>query len=131
MRTIHEGHNVKRFRESLGLAPAILAEVLGMGWNAEAIELLESKAMIAMPVLQKISDAMNIPVAVFQNFNNEQTMTIISNTFQDGAIAYARAENIQCTYDPADKVIDLYERMLKEKEEVIKRLEELVRKQRE
>lgn len=128
MSSVHEGRNVKRFRESLGLPQTLLAEVLGMDWNTEAVELLESSAMIEIPILQKISVAMNIPVAAFQNFNEEQSMNIVSNTFNEGSIAYARAENIQCTYDPADKLIELYERMLKEKEAVIRKLEQKMKR---
>ncbi|OJV53121.1 MAG: hypothetical protein BGO31_05040 [Bacteroidetes bacterium 43-16] len=128
MSSIHEGRNVKRFRESLGLPQTILAEVLGMDWNTEAVELLESSAMIEIPILQKISVALNIPVAAFQNFNEEQSMNIVSNTFNEGSIAYARAENIQCTSDPADKLIELYERMLQEKEAVIRKLEQRMKR---
>lgn len=129
MSIIHEGRNVKRFREMLGYAPESLAAGLGQDWNTNKLNRIESEAVIEVTVLQQISTILNIPVAAFQNFIEEQNMTIISNTFNDGSIAYARAENIQCTYDPADKIIELYERMLKEKEEAIKRLEELVRKQ--
>lgn len=111
----------------LGYAPEVLAAGLGQDWNTDKLTLIESEAVIAEPVLQQISAILNVPVAAFQNFIEEQNMTIISNTFNEGSIAYARAEHIQCTYDPADKIIELYERMLKEKEEVIKRLEAMIK----
>jgi transcriptional regulator with XRE-family HTH domain len=124
---IHQGRNVKRFREMLGIKQEALAFDLGEDWNQKKISLLEQKEVIEDPLLQKISEVLNIPVEAFQNFDEEQAINIISNTFHDGSIAHATAENIQCTFNPIDKIVELYERMLKEKDEMIDKLEKLLK----
>jgi transcriptional regulator with XRE-family HTH domain len=128
---VHEGRNVKRFREMLGIKQDALAYELGEGWNQQKISLLEQKETIELPLLKQISNAMKVPVEAFQNFDDEQAINIISNTFDNfdnGAIA------INCNSDvnPIDQIIKLheekialYERMLKEKDQMMDRLEKL------
>jgi len=128
---IHEGRNVKRFREMLGIKQDALAADLGDDWNQQKISLLEQKETIDAALLQQISAALKIPAEAIQNFDEEQAVNIIANTFDNGAIGYNRAE-IQ-NFNPVDKLIQLheekialYERMLKEKDEMMERLEKLI-----
>ncbi|MDR4953191.1 helix-turn-helix transcriptional regulator [Chryseobacterium sp. ES2] len=130
---IHQGRNVKRFREMLGIKQEALALDLGDDWNQKKISLLEQKETIENQLLEKISEVLKIPVEAFQNFDEEQAVNIIANTFQDDAVAYA--EQYKCTINPMDKIIQLheekialYERMLKEKDEMMSRLEKLLDK---
>lgn len=130
---IHEGRNVKRFREMLGIKQDALAADLGDDWNQQKVSLLEQKETIDPALLQQISSALKIPVEAIQNFDEEQAVNIIANTFDNGAIGYNRAE-IQ-NFNPVDKLIQLheekialYERMLKEKDEMMARLERLLEK---
>lgn len=126
-RKIHEGRNVKRFREMLGIKQEALALDLGNDWNQKKISLLEQKESIDAPLLQQISSALKIPVEAFQNFDEEQAVNIIANTFGDNGIGYQRNENP--VFHPIDQLIKLheekialYERMLKEKDEMMERL---------
>lgn len=130
---IHQGRNVKRFREMLGIKQEALALDLGDDWNQKKISLLEQKETIENQLLEKISEVLKIPVEAFQNFDEEQAVNIIANTFQDDAVAYA--EQYKCNINPMDKIIQLheekialYERMLKEKDEMMARLEKLLEK---
>ena len=130
---IHEGRNVKRFREMLGIKQDALAADLGDDWNQQKISLLEQKETIDAVLLQQISSALKIPAEAIQNFDEEQAVNIIANTFDNGAIGYNRAE-VQ-NFNPVDKLIQLheekialYERMLKEKDEMMARLEKLLEK---
>lgn len=61
-RTIHQGRNVKRFREMLDIKQDSLAIELGDDWNLQKIFLLEQKETIDAPLLQQISAALKIPV---------------------------------------------------------------------
>ncbi|ODT96119.1 MAG: transcriptional regulator, partial [Sphingobacteriales bacterium SCN 48-20] len=85
MKQVHEGRNVKRFREMLGIKQEALAFELGEDWNQKKISLLEQKESIELPLLQQISSALKIPVEAFQNFDEEQAITVISSTFNDNA----------------------------------------------
>lgn len=64
---IHQGRNVKRFREMLG----IKQDDLGEEWNQKKISILEQKEVIDDHLLKAISNVLNIPVEVFQNFDEE------------------------------------------------------------
>jgi len=128
---IHQGRNVKRFREMLGIKQEALAFDLGEDWNQKKISLIEQKEVIEDHLLKAISDVLKIPVEAFQNFDEEQAINIISNTFNDEAFI----GNSGGTYNinPMIEIIKLheekialYERMLKEKEEMMDRLEKLV-----
>lgn len=69
----------------------------------------------------------------FQNFDEEQAINIISNTFTSNDTSTLNAINPNCPFNPIDKIIQLYgekialyERMLKEKGEMMVRLEKLI-----
>ena len=130
---VHEGRNVKRFREMLGIKQDALAYELGEGWTQKKISQLEQKETIELPLLHEIANTLKIPVEAFQNFDEEQAVNIISNTFdncnQPASIFY------NSTVNPVDQIIKLheekialYERMLKEKDEMMDRLEKLITK---
>ena len=130
---IHQGRNVKRFREMLGIKQEALAFDLGNDWNQKKISMLEQKDVIEDDILDQISHILKIPVEAFQNFDEEQAINIISNTFHDtqGLINY----NPTFNNNPIEKLISLheekialYERMLKEKDEMMTRLEKLINK---
>lgn len=131
---IHQGRNVKRFREMLGIKQEALAFDLGEEWNQKKISMLEQKDVIEDDLLQAISNALKIPVEAFQNFDEEQAINIISNTFNDGSFLNT-GHTPTFNVNPIDKLIQLheekialYERMLKEKDEMMERLEKLINK---
>ena len=128
---VHEGRNIKRFREMQGIKQEALAYDLGNDWNQKKISLLEQKDEIDLALLQKISEVLKIPVEAFQNFDEEQAVNLISCTFSDNAMFNNRIE-IQ-NINPLDRLIQLhdekialYERMLNEKDEMMGRLEKLI-----
>jgi transcriptional regulator with XRE-family HTH domain len=125
---IHEGRNVKRFREMMGIKQEALAYDLGEDWSQKKVSLLEQKETIDTPLLQQISAILKVPVEAIQNFDEEQAVNIISNTFNEGSIANATAENIQCTFNPLDKVMELFERLLASEREKVELMKEILGK---
>jgi transcriptional regulator with XRE-family HTH domain len=123
---IHEGRNVKRFREMLGIKQEALAYELGDDWNQKKISLLEQKDTLEASLLRQISDALKIPVEAIQNFDEEQAVNIISNTFTSQDTSTLNAINIQPSFNPIDKMVELYERMLEQQREMIEKLERLI-----
>jgi len=131
---IHQGRNIKRFREMLGIKQEAMAFDLGEDWNQKKISLLEQKAEVEEALLQKISEVLKIPVEAFKNFDEEQAVTIISNTF--GENAFNNSFNYgTINFHPIEKIMELheekialYERMLKEKDEMVAKLQQLIQK---
>ena len=124
---IHQGRNVKRFREMLGIKQEAFATELGDDWNQKKVSLLEQKETIEDDLLQQVAKALKVPVEAIKNFDENKAVNIISNTFHDEASAYN--ENYKCSFNPIDKVVELYERMLKDKSEMIEKLETMLKHQ--
>ncbi|MFB9107511.1 helix-turn-helix domain-containing protein [Flavobacterium gyeonganense] len=129
---IHQGRNVKRFREMLNIKQEALAYDLGEDWNQKKISMLEQKDVIEDSLLKQISAVLKIPVEAFQNFDEEQAINIISNTFNDQSNGY----NYYPTFNvnPIEKWIEALEEikrlnleLLKAKDEQIKVLEKLLK----
>jgi len=131
---IHEGRNIKRFRELLGLKQDAFAFELGEDWNQQKISLLEQKEKIDSDILEQVAAILKIPAEAILNFDENQAINIISNTFntQDqssGMNLYPTIYNnpIEEIRKLHDEKMELYERMLKEKDEMMGRLERLIR----
>ena len=133
-RKVHEGRNVKRFREMLGIKQEALAVQLNEDWTQVNISRLEQKESIDDALLQQIAGILKIPVEAFRNFDEEQAVNIIANTFGD--YAFPNSFNYgTMNVHPIDKLVQLheekialYERMLKEKEEMMIMLKVLLEK---
>ncbi|AMR43101.1 helix-turn-helix transcriptional regulator [Elizabethkingia anophelis] len=132
---IHQGRNVKRFREMLGIKQEALAFDIGGDWNQKKVSLLEQKEVIEDSLLQQIAEVLKIPVEAIQNFDEEQAVNIISNTFNIEKDAYIGNSRPTFNINPVEEIkklheekIALYERMLKEKDEMMARLEKLIDK---
>ncbi|OJU76676.1 MAG: transcriptional regulator [Bacteroidetes bacterium 47-18] len=130
---IHQGRNIKRFREMLGIKQEALAYELGEDWNQQKVSLLEQKEVLEPEVLYMVAKVLKMPEAAIQNFDEEQAVNIIANTFESGSIGYQ--QNYHPVFNPLDTIvrlhdekIALYERMLQEKEDMIRRLEKLLKK---
>ena len=71
-RKIHQGRNIKRFREMLGIKQEVLAYELGEEWSQKKISLLEQKEEVEAGLLSQIAEVLKLPVEAFQNFDEEQ-----------------------------------------------------------
>jgi len=122
----HEGRNLKRLREILGIKQDALAAELGDDWNQQKISLLEQKEVLDPQVLEQVAKALKVPVEAIKNFSEEAAIFNIQNNYEkayEGATNFhASAGNYQCTFNPIDKVVELYERLLKEKDDLIAKL---------
>lgn len=124
-RTIHQGRNVKRIREILGIKQDALAMDLGL--SQQAISQLEQKEALDADILEKIAKVLKVPAEAIKNFNDEMAINIISNTFHDfHDNAVASAMNYQCNFNPLDKMVELYEALLKSEREKIAMLERML-----
>jgi len=124
---IHQGRNVKRFREMLGIKQEAFATELGEDWNQKKVSLLEQKETLEDDLLQQVAKVLKVPVEAIKNFDEQAAVNVIANTFNDESFSHNIFSPQQCTFNPLDKVIELYERMLKDKAEMIEKLEGLLK----
>jgi len=127
--TVHEGHNVKRIREILGIKQDALAIELGEDWTQKKISLLEAKETIEPDILSQVAKALKVPIDSIRNFNEDATVSIIANTFNSNDNSTLNAVNYHCTFNPIDKIVQLYDekvalykRMIREKNELLEKL---------
>ena len=123
---IHQGRNIKRFREMLGIKQDALAYELGEDWNQKKISVLEQKESVEKDILEQVAKILKVPTEAIENFDEEQAVNIISNTFTSNDTSTLNAINIQPTFNPLDKMVELYERMLEQQKEMIEKLEKLI-----
>jgi transcriptional regulator with XRE-family HTH domain len=130
---IHQGRNVKRFREMLGIKQEAFAAELGEDWSQRRVSLLEQKEEIDPQVLEQVAKALKVPAEAIMNFDEEKAIYNIQNNYEGSTSNFSG--NYQCTFNPIEKVvklydkkIELYERMLKDKNDMIEELKAIIDK---
>lgn len=130
-KNIHQGRNVKRFREMLGLKQEALAYALGEDWSQKRVSLLESKDIIEDDLLIQVAGILKVPVEAIKNFDEQAAVTYF-NTFNDTSVNHGPFMGNYGTYNfnPIEKWLEvieenkkLYERLLqseREKVEILK-----------
>lgn len=127
-KTIHQGRNIKRFREMLGIKQDALAYELGDDWNQKKVSLLESKETIEPDILEQVAKILKVPADAIKNFDEEKAFNIISNTFTSNDTSTLNAINPYCTFNPIDKVMELFERLLASEKEKTDLMKEILNK---
>lgn len=126
---IHQGRNIKRFREMLGIKQEALAFELGDDWNQKKVSLLEQKETVESDILAQVAKILKVPAEAIENFDEEQAVNIISNTVNNNDNATGNSlYSYQPTFNPIDKMVELYERMLQQQKEMIEKLQKLIEK---
>lgn len=117
---IHHGRNIKRLREMFGVKQEYIALELNM--TQQAVSKLEQKEVVEDDILNKVSKILNVPVDAIKNLNEEATFNIIANSYHDNASSV----NYNCSFNPIDRVVELYERLVEAEKEKVAMLEKLL-----
>jgi transcriptional regulator with XRE-family HTH domain len=106
---IHQGRNVKRFREMLGIKQETLASELGDDWNQKKISLLEQKETIEPDLLEQVAKALKVPKEAIENFDQETAIVNIQNNYEGSTLHHSAnyQYNYQPTFNPIDKIVEL------------------------
>ena len=119
---IHQGRNVKRFREMLGIKQETLAYELGEDWTQKKISLLEQKEIIEDNLLEQVAKVLKVPLEAIKNFDEDAAINVIGNNYHDNSTSNV---NYHCTFNPIDKIIELYEALVKSEKEKVEMLQRL------
>jgi transcriptional regulator with XRE-family HTH domain len=132
---IHQGRNIKRFREMMGIKQEALAHELGSDWSQKKVSLLEQKEEVEEALLKQVSDILKVPIEAIKKFDEEFAVNIISNTFTANDHATGFIYNQNPTFNPLDKLIEaivenkkLYERLLDSEREKVELLKKMLEK---
>jgi len=120
----NQGANARRWREWRKINQDVLAEKIGV--SQATLSGYENSDTLKPDVVEKIAKALDIPEEAITEMNNESSINIFSGTWNDNAVA-APMTYCQPTFNPIDKVAELYERLLKAEEEKVAMLQEILK----
>lgn len=118
LRSIHLGKNIRRIREWKGIKQDFLAQQLGI--SQQSVSNMEQSEIVDEERLRKLSEIFGLTVEDIKNFNEEAPFFHIEHMHDQSSANY------QYHFNPIDKVVELYERMLRDKDEVIKQKDEII-----
>ena len=112
----------------LGIKQDALADALGEDWNQKKISLLEAKEQIEPALLEEVAKALKVPSEAIKNFDEESAIYNIQNNYEgsNAGASNVSVQNFKCTFNPLDKMVELYEALLKSEREKIALLERLL-----
>jgi len=104
--TLHIGRKISKIRELRGMKQETLAAELGI--SQQAVSKIEQSADVEDEALQKIAKILGVPADAIKNFNDDAVLNIISNTFTSNDTSTLNAINFQPSFNPIDKIVELY-----------------------
>lgn len=111
----HDGKNLQKVRVYFGVKQEALAADLGI--SQQAVSSLEQQEEIDEEQLNKIANVLGVSADTIRNFDEEKAIyninNIRDNTFTEGSTSIAQQ------FNPIEKIVELYERLLKSEREKI------------
>lgn len=111
----HVGRNVRKIRIFFGIKQESLAADLGI--SQQEVSMIEQQDEIGEELLSKIAGVFNISSGIIRDFDVDKAINNINNargnTFEQGGTSIARQ------FNPLDKIVELYERLLQSEREKI------------
>lgn len=118
LRKNHKGHNLKNVRTFLGVKQEALA--MGLGISQQEISEIEGQEEIEEELLSQIATALEVSPEVIKGFDMDKTIYNINN-YKDTTICEGGTA-IGLQINPIDKIVELYERLLKSEREKVELL---------
>jgi transcriptional regulator with XRE-family HTH domain len=122
----HIGRKISRIRELRDMKQEALAQALGI--SQQSISTIENSETIEEEKLIEIAKALGVTAEAIKSFSDENMITYF-NTFNDsqGNFGDGYNGNHHCTFNPLDKVVELYERLVQTEKEKVEYLEKLLK----
>lgn len=120
---VHHGHNIRRTRIEKNLKQEVLSELVHL--SQPAVSKYEKTRVIDDEMLHRFARALEVPFEYLKTLEEDapsivfENNTVNNNDNASGNVQYAQDnENVSTNHiHPIDKCAELYERLLKEKEE--------------
>jgi len=124
IKPIHIGRKISRIRELRDMKQEALAQALGT--NQQAISIMENSEIVDEERLIEVAKALGVSVEAIKNFSEEAIFNIIGNTINNNDNASMNSNiQYQPTFNPIDKVVELYERLVQCEKDKVEYLEKL------
>lgn len=125
---VHHGHNVKRARMEKNMKQETLSSLVNL--TQSAVSKYEAMRVIEDKILEKFAKALEVPMEDLKTMEEEAPMVVFENNNieTNNGPGFSGTSNVSSiTNNPLDKINELFERLLKEKDERIAMLEKQLR----
>ncbi|MGE8340436.1 MAG: helix-turn-helix domain-containing protein [Flavobacterium sp.] len=119
----HIGRNISRIRELRGMKQEALAIAIGM--SQQTISNIEGSETVDDEKLNVIAEALGVSAEAIKSFSDEAVLNIMGNTLHDSS--FINGNNYNCTFNPIDKIVELYERLVQAEKDKVEYLERLMK----
>ncbi|CAM3788216.1 helix-turn-helix transcriptional regulator [Flavobacterium gelidilacus] len=118
----HLGRNISRIRELRGIKQEALAMAIGV--SQQTISNIEGSESVDEEKLALIAKELEVTVDAIKNFSEDAVINYFNNNFYDNS--HSNVGNTLCTFNPLDKVVELYERLVQAEKEKVEYLEKIL-----
>ncbi|MFT4168414.1 XRE family transcriptional regulator [Dysgonomonas capnocytophagoides] len=126
VRKSNHGANVRRWREWRNINQDTLAEQIGV--SQATLSSYEKKSKLDQEILEKITKALNIPLEAITDLGEDSAINIVASTLtaNDNAAIF----NYYPSFNPIDKIVELYDRLLQSEKEKVEILQEALKERK-
>lgn len=126
VRKSNHGANVCRWREWRNINQDTLAEQIGV--SQATLSSYEKKSKLDQEILEKITKALNIPLEAITDLGEDSSINIVASTLtaNDNAAIF----NYYPSFNPIDKIVELYDRLLQSEKEKVEILQEALKERK-
>ncbi|MHC0444280.1 helix-turn-helix domain-containing protein [Flavobacterium sp. 3-218] len=122
----HIGRNISRIRELRGMKQEALAIAIGV--SQQYVSTIEGSETVDDEKLTKIAEALGVSSESIKSFSDEGVVNYFNNVYDnDITDSIVNANALECTFNPIDKIVELYERLVLAEKEKVEYLERLLK----
>jgi transcriptional regulator with XRE-family HTH domain len=122
----HIGRNISRIRELREMKQEALATAIGV--SQQTISNIENSETIEEEKLQEIAKVLGVTTEAIKNFSEESVFNFFNNFYDNSASNGQGAFGPVYNFNPLDKVVELYERLVQAEKDKVAYLEKLLDK---
>ena len=121
----HIGRNISRIRELRGMKQEALAIAIGV--SQQSVSNIEGSETVDDEKLEKIAEVLGVSAEAIKNYSDEVVLNNIQNNYEGSVINDGPTVNHNCTFNPLDKVVELYERLVLAEKDKVEYLERMLK----
>ncbi|SFB81258.1 DNA-binding transcriptional regulator, XRE-family HTH domain [Flagellimonas taeanensis] len=123
----HIGRKISRIRELRGMKQETLAEELGI--SQQAVSNIENSEKVDDVKLEEIAKVLGVTKEGIENFSEEAVFNYFNNFYENSAPhGNSFNQGPYPTFNPLEKVVELYERLVQAEKDKVSYLEKLLDK---
>ncbi|WP_433765490.1 helix-turn-helix domain-containing protein [Flavobacterium ginsenosidimutans] len=123
----HIGRNISRIRELRGMKQEALAIAIGL--SQQTVSNIEGSETIDDEKLNAIAEVLGVSAEAIKSFSDEGVINYF-NTFNDSDFSNSHGafgNHDTFNFNPVDKIVELYERLVQAEKEKVEYLEKLLK----